>query len=154
MTATIGAPAPDFELPATDKTPTALSSFRGHNTLVVFIPFPFTGNCTNEACTLRDHLSDLASLDANVVVITCDTPYANRVWAEQNGLTFPVLSDFWPHGEVARSYGAFNEPTGSATRSTFVLDADGIVRDIIATGSLGIIREYDAYVSSLSALGS
>ncbi len=154
MTVTIGAPAPDFELPAGDKTPTSLASFRGHNTLVVFIPFPFTGNCSTEVCTLRDHLADLAGLDANVVVVTCDTPYANRVWAEQNGLTFPVLSDFWPHGEVARSYGAFNERTGSANRHTFVLDADGIVRNVIKTDSLGTIREYDAYVEALSDLGS
>jgi len=154
VTASIGAPAPDFELPAPDKSPTALSSFRGHNTLVVFIPFPFTGNCSTEVCTLRDHLADLANLDANVVVITCDTAHANRVWAEQNGLTFPVLSDFWPHGEVSRSYGAFNEATGSANRHSFVLDADGIVRDIIKTDSLGVIREYDAYVTSLAAIGS
>jgi len=63
-----------------------------------------------------------------------------------------VLSDFWPHGEVSQAYGAFNEATGSANRWTFVLDAEGVVREIIATDSLGVIREYDAYVEALGKI--
>ncbi len=152
MPAEIGAPAPAFSLSNPDKEVMTLDDFKGRKTLVVFIPFPFTGNCESELCTLRDHLADLNDLDANVVAISCDTPFANGAWSKQNGFGFPVLSDFWPHGEVCQAYDAFNEPTGSATRTTFVLDAEGIVRDIIATGSLGIIREYDAYVEALGKI--
>ena len=152
MPAEIGAPAPAFSLKDPSKELHSLDDFKGHKTLVVFIPFPFTGNCNDEACTLRDRLADLKDLDARVVIITCDTPFANGAWAEQNGLEFPVLSDFWPHGETAQAYGAFNEATGSANRVTFVLDADGIVREIIDSGSLAVTREYDAYVEALQKI--
>lgn len=152
MTAEIGSPAPGFSLLDPTKERVSLEDFEGHKTLVVFIPFPFTGNCESELCTLRDHLAELNELDANVVAITCDTPFANGAWSERNGFGFPVLSDFWPHGEVCRAYGAFNEATGSATRSTFVLDAEGVVRDIVATGSLAVTRPYDAYVEALERI--
>ncbi len=62
-----------------------------------------------------------------------------------------MLSDFWPHGEVGRRYGVFDEDTGSNRRSTFVLDADGVVRAIVASDSLGTPREYDAYVEALKS---
>lgn len=152
MSAAIGAPAPDFSLRNPDKEAMSLADFKGRKTLVVFIPFPFTGNCEAELCTLRDHLAELDDLDANVVAITCDTPFANGAWSKQNRFGFPVLSDFWPHGETCKAYGAFNESTGSATRTTFVLDAEGVVREIIATESLGVIREYDAYVDALNRI--
>jgi peroxiredoxin (alkyl hydroperoxide reductase subunit C) len=152
MAAEIGAPAPAFSLKDPTKELVSLDDLAGRKALVVFIPFPFTGNCNDEACTLRDHLAELNDLDAGVVVITCDTPFANGAWAEQNGLEFPVLSDFWPHGEVARDYGAFNEDTGSANRITFVLDADGVVREIIDSGSLAVVREYDTYVEALQRI--
>lgn len=152
MPAEIGQPAPAFTLRNPSKEEVSLGDFAGSKTLVVFIPFPFTGNCTDEACTLRDRLADLKHLDASVVMITCDTPFANGAWAQQNGLEYPVLSDFWPHGEVAQSYGAFNDATGSANRVTYVLDADGIVREIIDSGSLGVLREYEAYVEALQKI--
>jgi len=152
MPAEIGATAPAFSLPDPNKEMVSPDDLKGRKTLLVFIPFPFTGNCEAELCTLRDHLADLNELDANVVAITCDTPFANGAWSKQNGFGFPVLSDFWPHGEVCKAYGAFNEATGSANRVTFVLDEAGVIQQIIATESLGIIREYDAYVEALGKI--
>jgi len=149
MPAEIGAPAPAFSLPNAAKEMISPDDLKGRKTLLVFIPFPFTGNCEAELCTLRDHLADLNELDANVVAITCDTLFSNGEWSAKNGFGFPVLSDFWPHGDVCMAYGAFNEATGSANRTTFVLDEAGVVRRIIATESLGVIREYDAYVEAL-----
>ncbi len=64
-----------------------------------------------------------------------------------------MLSDFWPHGEVSRAYGIFNEDLGVPTRATFFLDEDGIVRDIVATESMGIGREIDAQLDALRNLG-
>ncbi len=154
MPATIGTPAPDFTLPDQDRTPVSLGDLRGRAALIVFIPFPFTGMCSDELCTLRDNLSALNELDAAVVAVTCDTPFANAEWSRQNGFGFPVLSDFWPHGATARTYGAFEERTGSANRTTFVLDADGVVREIIASGSLGTPREYAEYVAAVERLES
>jgi peroxiredoxin len=149
MSVQIGSPAPDFSLPDTEGTVVTLEQQRGSKTLLVFIPFPWTGICDGEACTLRDHFADLNALDANVVMISCYPRPALAKWSAENGFRFPVLSDFWPHGEVTRRYGAFNEETGSARRNTFVLDGDGVVREIVATDSLGTPREYDAYVEAL-----
>lgn len=150
MPAEIGRPAPHFELVDQSKQPVSLADFRGNKTMIVFIPFPFTGICDAEGCALRDGLGQLEAMDANVVVITAHAAQTNAKWAADNDFTFPILSDYWPHGEVARAYGAFNEDVGAATRSTYILDADGIVRDVIATENLGIQREHDAQVEALA----
>jgi len=152
MAAEVGSPAPAFELTDQSRNPVSLDSLRGANSLIVFIPFPFTGNCDNEACAIRDQLATLNGLEARVVVITCHAVSTTKRWADENGLEYPVLSDFWPHGEVARAYGAFNEDRGVANRFTFVLDAAGIVREIINTDSLGVAREFDRYVEALNRI--
>lgn len=152
MAAKIGHPAPGFDLPDQAGNRVTLESFRGQRTVVVFIPFPFTGVCEGELCTIRDRLSTLNALQADVVVITCDTRPVNKRWSDENGFEFPVLSDFWPHGVVAQMYGAFNDTLGCANRYTFILDEDHIVRDVIHTDELGTAREFDAYATALTAL--
>lgn len=152
MAAEIGAPAPDFTLLDQRREPVSLDDLKGHKALVVFIPFPFTGNCDDEACTLQMNLGKLDDLDAKVVIITAHALPTNKHWAEENDLSLPVLSDFWPHGAVSTAYGTFDEKIGAATRSTYVLDADGVVRSVIATDSLGVKREYDAYEEALAAI--
>jgi peroxiredoxin len=149
MSVQIGSPAPGFTLPDTEGAAFRLEQLTGRKTLIVFIPFPFTGVCEEELCTLRDHLADLSALDANVVAITCDTRYANRKWSQVNGFGFPVLSDFWPHGEVSRRYDTFNTEKGCANRTTFVLDSAGVIREIVASPALGTPREYAAYEEAL-----
>ena len=145
----IGDPVPAFTLTDNERQPFSSERLAGRKSLIVFIPFPFSGICEGELCTLRDHLADLDALDANVVAISCDTLFSNAKWADLNGFGFPVLSDYWPHGEIARAFGVFDEEKGVATRTTFVVDADGIVRDVIASGSLGTPREYDLYEEAL-----
>jgi peroxiredoxin (alkyl hydroperoxide reductase subunit C) len=152
MAATVGQPAPGFTLKDQDNNEVSVDDLKGHKALVVFIPFPFTGICTGELCAIRDHLNTLSDLDAKVVVITCDTRFVHKKWADEEGFTFPILSDFWPHGATAQAYGAFNDTTGSANRVTYVLDADGVVREIIDSGSLGTPREYELYEAALAKI--
>lgn len=152
MTAEIGSPAPTFSLRAHTGDTHDNDSLRGSKALIVFIPFPFTGNCDGEACSLRDNIAELDGLDAKVVVITTHAGPTNKEWATKEGLPFPVLSDYWPHGEVARAFGCFNEQVGSVTRSTYVLDSDGVVRDIIATDSLGETRSFGDHAAALAAI--
>jgi peroxiredoxin len=83
-------------------------------------------------------------------VITCDSVASNRRWAEDQGFTFPILSDHWPHGETARAYGCFNETLGVAMRSTYVLDLEGIVTEIVATDRLDQPRDWAEYERALS----
>ena len=152
MTAVVGQPAPAFDLADQDKQRVSLESLAGKKTLVVFIPFPFTGICDSEGCAIRDGLGNLQAMDANVVVITAHAVPTNKQWATVHGFEFPILSDFWPHGEVSRAYGTFNEDVGVPTRSSYVIDADGILRDIIATDSLGIQREHELQEAALAAI--
>ncbi len=145
----IGSPAPSFELHDQNRNPVSSDSLRGSKTLVVFIPFPFTAICDDESCAIRDNLARLSDLDANVVVVTVHAIPVAKKWADENGFEFPVLSDYWPHGATAQAYGAFNEKVGAANRYTFVLDAEGLVREVINTEALGVAREFDTYIEAL-----
>ena len=87
---------------------------------------------------------------AQVVAISCDSRHSQRIWAEQQGFTFPVLSDFWPHGEVAKAYGVFNEALGCANRATFVLDKDGVVTSTFSSPDLGTPRAKAEYEDALA----
>lgn len=152
MPAVIGQPAPDFSLRDQANNTVSLADLKGQKALIVFIPFPFTGICDSEACAVRDDLKALQDLGAKVVVITAHAGPTNRKWAAENNLTFPVLSDFWPHGAVAQAYGAFNDQIGVAVRQSFVLDKDGIVREIIKSEQLGQAREHAAYARALAQI--
>lgn len=150
----IGSPAPDFSLRDQHRNHVSLADLQGNKTLIVFMPWAFSGTCTGEVCQLRDNLSGLNQLDTNVVVITTDSFFTNAAWAAQEDLEYPVLADHWPHGAVAQAFGTFNDKLGVATRSTYVLDEDGLVRDIITTDELGTARDFDAYTAALSAIPS
>jgi len=90
---------------------------------------------------------------AQVLAISCDSRHSQRTWAEQQGFTFPVLTDFWPHGAVAKAYGVFNEALGCANRATFVLDADGVVRSTFSSADLGTPRAKTEYEAALANVG-
>jgi mycoredoxin-dependent peroxiredoxin len=153
MTIEIGQEAPDFELKDQNGNAVKLSSFRGDKAVaLVFYPFTFTGVCEGELCELRDDFSEYESAGVQVLAVSCDSRHAQRVWAEQKGYQFPVLSDFWPHGEVARAYGVFNEALGCANRATFVIGKDGKVVDTFASGDLGTPRDKASYKEALQKL--
>ena len=153
MSVEIGQEAPDFELKGSTAEPVRLSSFRGNSAVaLVFYPFTFTGVCQGELCALRDDLGTYEAAGVQVLAVSCDAAPSQKRWAEEQGFTFPVLSDFWPHGEVARAYGVFNETLGCAERGTFVIDKDGGVVDTFRTDSLGTAREADRYAEALGKL--
>jgi peroxiredoxin len=152
MTAVVGQPAPEFTLLDPRRNPVSLADLRGKKTLVVFFPFAFSNTCQGELCTIRDNLHTFESADANVVAISVDHFFSNRAWSEREGFGFPILSDYWPHGAVAREYGCFDEQVGCAKRATYVLDEEGIVRAIISSENLGQAREFDSYQQALAAI--
>lgn len=153
MSVEIGSEAPDFTLKDQDGNDVTLSSFRGDQAVaLVFYPFTFTGVCEGELCQLRDDLSDYQAAGVQVLALSCDSRHAQRVWAEEQGYGFPVLSDFWPHGEVARAYGVFNEDLGCANRGTFLIGRDGTLVDAFASGGLGEARPAERYAEALAKL--
>jgi peroxiredoxin len=94
----------------------------------MFYPYAFSSVCTGELSGVRDRLSTFESGTVQVLAVSCDPMFALRAFAEQDGLTFPLLSDFWPHGATARAYGVLDEERGCAERSTFIVDRDGVLR--------------------------
>jgi mycoredoxin-dependent peroxiredoxin len=125
----VGDHAPDFELRDQHGTPVRLSALRGaKNAVLVFYPFAFSGVCSGELRGLRDSFPEARRPDVALLAISADTMFSLRTWAEAEGFGFSLLSDFWPHGAVARSYGVFDEKRGAAIRGTFILDTAGVVR--------------------------
>jgi peroxiredoxin len=122
----LGGEAPDFTLRDQFGQDVTLSSYRGRKAvLLLFYPFAFSGVCTGEMAGIRARLADFLTFDTEVLAISCDPVYALRVFADQDRINFPLLSDFWPHGEVARAYDVFDEQIGAALRSSYVVDKAG-----------------------------
>lgn len=84
--------------------------------------------------------------------MSCDSRFTLAAWRQAMGYDLRLLSDFWPHGAVARAFGAFDERLGIATRSTFVIDAGGVIREVIASPSLGTARDVSLYVDAVRRL--
>jgi peroxiredoxin len=153
MTLAAGAEAPDFTLKDQDGNDVTLSSFRGEqNVVIVFYPFTFTGVCQGELCSLRDDLADFKTAEAQLLAISCDTRFAQQQWAQAQGFDFPVLSDFWPHGDVSRAYGVFNDQLGAANRATFVIDKEGMIIDVFESPNLATPRDKSSYEAALAKL--
>ena len=152
MSVDVGDEAPDFELQDQERSPVRLSSFRGRkHVVVVFYPMSFTPTCQGELCAIRDSLPDFDSDDVQTLAISCDSSAVHRQWAQEQGYRFPILADFWPHGEVARAYGVFDEQSGLALRGTFIVDKDGkVVYKVV--NAIKSPRDLDEYRSVLAGL--
>jgi peroxiredoxin (alkyl hydroperoxide reductase subunit C) len=146
-----GREAPDFTLKDQNGQLVTLSALRGRNVLLVFFPLAFTGICQGELDEIKDNLSRYVNDDTVTLAISVGPPPTHKVWATQSGFTFPVLSDFWPHGAVAKAYGVFNDHTGFANRGTFVVDRSGIIR-FAEMKEPGEARDQAVWADALSAL--
>ncbi|MBV9312897.1 MAG: peroxiredoxin [Pseudonocardia sp.] len=152
MSPQVGSEAPDFTLRNQNNEEVTLSSFRGkRNVLVVFYPFAFSSICTGELSAVRDDLGGFQNDDVQVLAVSVDHPYALKAWARAQNYDFPLLSDFWPHGEVARAYGVFLEDRGMAVRGTFLVDKSGVVRFAEVNGP-GEPRDQGAWKKALAAV--
>lgn len=152
MTLIIGDQAPDFELVNQFGESVKLSDFRGKkNVVIVFYPLSFSGICTGELCELRDNFAAFQDASVELLAISVDSKFVQKLFAEQEKYEFDVLADFWPHGGVAKQYGVFLEEHGIANRATFVINKDGelVAKFITAPGQA---RNLDEYKKALAAL--
>ncbi|CAB4900052.1 unannotated protein [freshwater metagenome] len=148
----VGQIAPDFTLPANDGSKFTLSEQCTKGPVVlVFFPFAFTGVCRSELAVLSEMKQEFADHNTQVVAISCDSAYSLQVFAEKDSLTIPLLSDFWPHGHVATQYDVFLEDKGFATRGTYVIDSDCIVRWSVINGP-GFERDAGQYLAAVELL--
>lgn len=152
MVIAVGSKAPEFRLPNAQGDEVALSeALQNGPVALVFIPFAFSGICQGELCELRDNISMFADAGVQLMAISVDSKFALRAWGDEQGYTFPLLSDFWPHGAVAQAYDAWVEERGMANRATVLIDRDGIVRASFVTEP-GAARPLNAYREAVAAL--
>jgi peroxiredoxin len=151
MAVEVGDSAPDFELTDQHGAPVKLSDFRGKKVVLVFYPLAFSGVCQGELCEIRDELPRFGEDGAEILTVSVDSMFSHRAWAEQQGYEFPLLSDFWPHGQVSREYGVFDDAKGIATRGTFIIDAGGVVRWKVVN-AIPDARDLDEYRKVLAEL--
>ncbi|MDQ1657659.1 MAG: mycoredoxin-dependent peroxiredoxin, partial [Cryptosporangiaceae bacterium] len=149
----VGDLAPDFELKDQNNQVVRLTSFRGEKAvLLVFYPLAFSRVCSGELAALRDDLASFHNDRVELLTVSVDSVYAHKVWAVQEAFDFPLLADFWPHGEVARRYGVFDSSRGYALRGTFLVDRDGVVRYRVVNEA-AVARDVSEYREALTVLG-
>jgi peroxiredoxin Q/BCP len=152
-TVAAGDPAPDFELPDQDGNPTRLSDLRGKRVVLYFYPKADTPGCTTQACGVRDHVSEYDAAGAVVLGVSPDPVAAVKKFHTGQGLNFALLAD--SDHEVAERYGVWVEKSMYGRtymgneRTTFVIDADGVVTDVLRKVKP---KEHDSLV--LGSLGA
>jgi mycoredoxin-dependent peroxiredoxin len=152
MAVEVGDQAPDFELKDQHGTPVRLSALRGEkNVVLLFYPLAFSGVCSSEMRALRDEFPEVDRDDVELLTVSVDSPYTHRAWADAEHYNFALLADFWPHGAVAKAYGVFDENMGFATRGTFIIDKEGVVRWKVVN-PIPQARDIAEYQKALAAL--
>ena len=152
MSLIIGDSAPDFSLINQFGETVTLSEFRGKkNVVLVFYPLSFSGICTGELCELRDNFSQFERAEVELLAISVDSKFVQKLFAEHEGYKFSVLADFWPHGGVAKDYGVFIEESGIANRATFVINKDGVLvaKFVTAPGQARSLGDYEKALATL-----
>lgn len=155
MALKVGDKAPDFTLVDTERKERSLKEFLGKKTVLAFFPGAFTGVCTKEMCALRDSLASLGSLNAHVVAISVDSPFANKAFADANKLTFTVLSDY-TRGTVKKYAGIHEDFAGikgytASKRAVFALDKNGVVKYAWISENPGVEPPYQEINKALAA---
>lgn len=150
-----GDAAPDFALYDTEKKLRRLSEFRDRNLLLLFFPLAFTSTCTEELCYMRDNLRQYEALDAQPVGISVDSLFTLARYREDQGLNFPLLSDF--NKEVSEAYGSLYptwgfEWRGVTKRSAFLIDREGIVQYAEVLENAGLLPDFSAIQGKLRAM--
>ncbi|MDK1359250.1 redoxin domain-containing protein [Arthrobacter sp. zg-Y1219] len=146
-------PAPDFSLPNQFGEPVSLSVLRGTPVVLVFYPFAFSGVCTGELDELQGARDEIARAGARLLAVSCDSKYALRAYAQQRGYSFDLLADFWPHGQVADAYQAFDADLGRPVRASFIIDGRGLIHTEIRSDP-GTPRPLQAYLDALKEMPS
>jgi len=154
MSANVGDSAPGFSLKNTDLQDVSLADYAGKNVVLLFVPLAFTGVCTQELCDISAGINAYDDLGAQVLGISVDSPFSLKAWAEKEGITIPLLSDF--NKEVSAAYGAQFEDLmglkGIAKRSAFVVDGAGTIRYASVSDDPKILPDFAAIKACLQLL--
>lgn len=124
----VGIPAPDFTLPDANTNPVSLSDFRDKNVVLVFYPLDWSPACSDQLSLYQSELPEFDKQDAVVTGISVDSLYSHGAWAAVRSITFPLLADFHPKGEVSKLYKVMRQTEGFSERALYIIDRQGIIR--------------------------
>ena len=148
-----GTVAPDFELQSTPDQKVMLSDFRGQPVILVFYPEDWSPVCSDQLGLYQAVLPEFQKHRAELLAISVDSAWSHLAFAKDRNLHFPLLSDFEPKGEVARTYQVYRAKEGTAERALFVIDADGIIRWSYVS-PVGVNPGADGILRALEGLGT
>src|SRR5579862_9686827 len=148
-----GKQAPDFTLPTTPDQRVSLHEFRGRTVILAFYPADWSPVCGDELALFNELLPEFRSHGAELLAISVDGVWCHLAYAKERRFKFPLLSDFEPKGQVARSYGVYRAPDGTTERALFVLDSGGVVRWSYVS-PVGVSPGADGILSALEGLPS
>lgn len=144
----VGTPAPDFTLRDPNDELVSLHEYRGSPVVLVFYPLDWSPTCSDQLSLYQAELGEFERFGARLVGISVDSIYSHGAWAAVRGLTFPLLADFEPKGDVARRYGVYRDFDGFSERALYVIDADGVIRYAHVSEQLDRIPDiYDLYTA-------
>ena len=123
-----GAEAPDFSLLDQDGQTVSLSDLRGQTIVLVFYPLDFSPVCTDQLNVYQEVLGELEQRGAKLIGVSVDSAFSHKAFQQHQGLSIPLLADFHPKGEVAKSYGVWAESHGVAGRCLVMVGPDGVVQ--------------------------
>ena len=154
-----GSKAPDFTLKSKTTVglkDVALSANLGQkNTVLLFFPLAFTGFCTQEMCDISGGLSAYTELNADVIAISVDSPFAQEAWAKKENITITIASDL--NKTTAKNYGTLLDDLiglGSVSaRAAFVIDKAGVIQYSEQTPTPKDLPNFDAIKAALARLG-
>ena len=124
----VGIEAPNFTLPDANAEPVNLSDFRGKNVVLVFYPLDWSPACSDQLSLYQSELAEFAKQDAVVIGISVDSLYSHGAWSAVRGLSFPLLADFHPKGEVSKMYKVMRQAEGFSERGLYIIDRQGTIR--------------------------
>jgi peroxiredoxin len=149
----VGTQAPEFTLSSTPNQKISLSDFRGQPTILVFYPEDWSPVCSDQLALYQELLPEFSKFNAQLLAIPVDGVWCHLAFAENRHLRFPLLADFEPKGEVARTYGVYRQRDGTSERALYVIDSDGVVRWSYVS-PVGINPGADGILRALENLGT
>jgi peroxiredoxin len=123
-----GSPAPDFKLRDQDGQDVTLDDLRGQTTVLVFYPLDFSPVCTDQLSIYQELVDEFKARGVQLYGVSVDSAYCHKAFQERLNLSIPLLADFEPKGEVARSFGVYNGERGTAQRALVMIGPDGVVK--------------------------
>jgi peroxiredoxin len=148
----VGTPAPGFRLPDAEGKLVSLADFRGMNVVLAFYPLDWSPACSDQLSLYQSELQEFARANTQVIGVSVDSLYSHGAWAAVRGITFPLLADFNPKGEVASRYRVWRQSDGFSERALYVIDSEGIIRYSHVSSELHHVPDIYELFEQLNAL--